>query len=695
MIERPFPDAAIDQASRNVDELARQAYEQFLKLLDLGVAPQDAIREVRAEFDQRYYEELAAAFEAILSANWTVAMVRQYQVSGVTLSRLLYEHWRTTSAEVSAIIRDHARGVQQARELAKALYEGYGFRGVEPLKVRMGNFRTLPKALRALATEPAVRATLMQAARRVAEAKLATASLRSAYTQAFDAAIAGASRERLQKLLRVAVYEKSRYFSERIAQTELARVHSDAIATEIMADPLTEVVQWRLSGAHPREDICDVFANVDRYGLGPGCFPKGQAPKPPAHPFCLLGSAQVSTGGGIASATRRWYDGDVIVIGTASGKRLEATVNHPVLTPSGWVAAGLLDVGDDVIQRIGPERLAIGHDNHKNVPASIAEIFDALGSSPEVATVEVPTSAPDFHGDGMAGQVAVVRANRKLWDGPNAALLQRLEDRSLVVAVESAFALPDGGHPRLPLERATYSADGIVSVAGQRDALLASQPIHADTLGLGATAHGPVVASEDGLHSAARKTEPTSNRQHGFHGIVAGENLPFESQASGTLPRRLFLRRWLRAQLDSMSHESALDGDVVDADLARDLVEGISGEVAPDRVVLIERFEWHDWVYNLETTTQHYTANGIVTHNCRCRVRTRPDLSAHGAKERPESEREYLRSLGDKRGARVLGSEHRLRQAVRSGDSLAAYNRGKDPEYAVKTLAQAVKEGKD
>ncbi len=47
-----------------------------------------------------------------------------------------------------------------------------------------------------------------------------------------------------------------------------------------------EFVQWRLSGTHPVTDICDYHAKVDRYGLGPGVYPKRLAPKPPAHPHC-------------------------------------------------------------------------------------------------------------------------------------------------------------------------------------------------------------------------------------------------------------------------------------------------------------------------------------------------------------------------------------------------------------------------
>ena len=37
---------------------------------------------------------------------------------------------------------------------------------------------------------------------------------------------------------------------------------------------------------HPRTDICDYYAGVDKYGLGAGVYPKDKAPVPPFHPFC-------------------------------------------------------------------------------------------------------------------------------------------------------------------------------------------------------------------------------------------------------------------------------------------------------------------------------------------------------------------------------------------------------------------------
>ena len=43
--------------------------------------------------------------------------------------------------------------------------------------------------------------------------------------------------------------------------------------------------KWRLSPAHTRPDICDVYANVD-FGLGRGVWPKDKVPRRKAHPHC-------------------------------------------------------------------------------------------------------------------------------------------------------------------------------------------------------------------------------------------------------------------------------------------------------------------------------------------------------------------------------------------------------------------------
>ena len=54
----------------------------------------------------------------------------------------------------------------------------------------------------------------------------------------------------------------------------------------MMADASLSVVQVRMSTTHPQEDICDLHSKRNKFGLGPGCYPKAVAPKPGFHPHC-------------------------------------------------------------------------------------------------------------------------------------------------------------------------------------------------------------------------------------------------------------------------------------------------------------------------------------------------------------------------------------------------------------------------
>jgi len=65
---------------------------------------------------------------------------------------------------------------------------------------------------------------------------------------------------------------------------------------------------------------------------------------------CVVGDTLVS-GPPPCTAYRREYSGELVILTTASGKKLTVTPNHPILTTEGWVAAGLLDEGSYVICR--------------------------------------------------------------------------------------------------------------------------------------------------------------------------------------------------------------------------------------------------------------------------------------------------------------------------------------------------------
>lgn len=73
----------------------------------------------------------------------------------------------------------------------------------------------------------------------------------------------------------------------------MARARYDAFIARYGEDEDVVAYQWKLGSRHPAEDICDMYAEVDLYGLGEGVFPKDAAPVNPAHPHCLCHYAPV------------------------------------------------------------------------------------------------------------------------------------------------------------------------------------------------------------------------------------------------------------------------------------------------------------------------------------------------------------------------------------------------------------------
>jgi len=72
----------------------------------------------------------------------------------------------------------------------------------------------------------------------------------------------------------------------RLFRTEINRAHGEAYEAAAFEHPDTIGTKFLLSPNHPRPDICDMHARVNRYGLGPGVYPKGRNPWP-AHPNTL------------------------------------------------------------------------------------------------------------------------------------------------------------------------------------------------------------------------------------------------------------------------------------------------------------------------------------------------------------------------------------------------------------------------
>lgn len=288
----PAEEAALLAATEaGLDDDLRKAFADLLQLIRDGAEPRNAVQTVMGSFAGEMAETMQTAMGAILGAAVGDAAAVPYEISRIALSTRLYAEAAQVGEVVQGIVRDHTRGFQQARDLALDLFEGYSFRepDAEPLQINPRNPK-LPEYLRrAIVTDPVLSGGIEKALAQLQVDGLATGPLKAAYSEtlaAIDTLEAGAGRVRLEAKLRVAWFERVRYFAIRIARTELHRAYSEREARIMLDDDDIEFVQIRRGTKNADPCICSLMTGRDLYGLGHGVYPKLEAPVPGFHPFC-------------------------------------------------------------------------------------------------------------------------------------------------------------------------------------------------------------------------------------------------------------------------------------------------------------------------------------------------------------------------------------------------------------------------
>lgn len=278
----------LDDISGNLEKLSENAFLQILKLIDKGYSPREAriaVEDALKKLNDERTALIVKGFEAIMGAAIAGEYVKNLKIGGLTLSKKLYQNKEDVSRLAQKIINDALKERKTLQQIARKLYDGYDFQD-DPLKIAP----KIPKYLRE---------DIMKASTRRAR-KLKTPALRAAYVKLIE----DAQKKEVSKQLRAVVYEKGRYYANRIAQTELFRAHSEAVARKMMQDEKLEVVRIDMSSTHRIVDICDYHSGTNQYGLGKGCYPKELAPIPPFHPFCRCKLSPVYT----KSAKNARYD---------------------------------------------------------------------------------------------------------------------------------------------------------------------------------------------------------------------------------------------------------------------------------------------------------------------------------------------------------------------------------------------------
>jgi hypothetical protein len=343
---------------------------------------------------------------------------------------------------------------------------------------------------------------------------------------------------------------------------------------------------------------------------------------PLGHPNCVVAGTVVS-GPAATAAVTRWYEGEVVDIAVAGRDVLTVTPNHPILTPQGWVPAGLLHEGDHVVGSLpGDVREVHRGPDDQQVPSLVQDVAQALRCSPSVSSVAVPTAAEDFHGDGAGSKVHVVTAHGLLRDGLDPAVLEHLCQSKLVPGDPCSDLLAGlGDLPPVSLTVLGASRGGLCLQHSGRS-LLRGPGLGDDLVRLAHGAQGYSggdQASGDGLPG------------HLVAAGQGGDGLPAEVSGGHLLDGDRKLREDGLSLLGhgdghrggGVSPQPTLTKDAAESLLAypipsRGDLAAFTGDVVVDRVLHVRRRSWSGHVYNLQTDTGWYFANGIVTHNCRC-----------------------------------------------------------------------------
>ncbi len=216
-----------------------------------------------------------------------------WDASGMTLSAKLHGAETEMRQAIISTIQAQQRIGASATQAARALYDGYNSGHIirrQPLPQYLNTITAFARRSDLTDQDRTALQRLIRRARRQTEIMSADGvpnkSLQTAYRQLLDAVEANDT-EAMENAVRTAVEEKSRYVAERIARTESARAWADGFHARYDTDDDVAAYKWTLSSRHPHYDICDMYAQADLWGLGPGIFPKDKTPILPVHPHCL------------------------------------------------------------------------------------------------------------------------------------------------------------------------------------------------------------------------------------------------------------------------------------------------------------------------------------------------------------------------------------------------------------------------
>ena len=276
--------------------------------------------------------------------------------------------------------------------------------------------------------------------------------------------------------------------------------------------------------------------------------------RPPYHPRCLLPETPVLAPGK-RSAIVATYVGPVVDLRLSNSALLSVTPNHMLLTPTGWAFAKDLREGDDVLCSSLFERVALGNPDNDNRPSTISDVVEALSCSGSVTPASVPVSPEDLHGDArfVHGNIDVIGANGLLLGQSESIPVEMVEHSGLDDADVRVFGLSGCRNLASELRGLAFAADGFMGRSRECQALFWGSLRHSDR-----------------------------------HGLRSGPLLDLAQQG-------------VDAQSKALADFRAMQ----------------TGSICTARITFQGLRQYSGHVYDLQTDSSLYIANGVISSNCR------------------------------------------------------------------------------
>lgn len=393
----------------------------------------------------------------------------------------------------------------------------------------------------------------------------------------------GAEYARLRKIL---------YDARRIMVSETNNMYFEADRVASVESPVVDLVKWTISGRHhavsSSPDACDVYAESDLHGYGPGIYHPENVPQKP-HPHCILPGTEII--GSYTMGFRSYYAGKVFEIATARGHKLTVTPNHPILTEQGFVPAYSISNGNNLFSHTGyaPSRPEVNA-GKDNAPPLIEDVFAAL--SEDSSSFFIERSSEYFHGDAKFGDgdIEVVGTAWELLVNMQRVLSKEISQFLFSFAHVSELG-PESGTSTLEWLRFNGSPSGVLSRTNNFSGSPLFFPFFPfKPIGIG---HGPDLNAK-GYQSLFNSVSGNANISRDMKDWFAG---------------KISLFNFVNTRINELTAGSVWLNDL---------------EV--DSVVSVCTHDYNGFVYDLESPRGVICANNITISNCLCQLSsiTRP-----------------------------------------------------------------------